>query len=39
MKPFEAPQKSVKKIKLVFVLIQLPEMHRAEGIRDAARGL
>ena len=32
IKPFEAPQRSVKKINLIFISIQLSEMHRT--LRD-----
>ena len=30
--PFEAPQRSVK-IKLIFILIQIPQMHGHEGLK------
>ena len=32
IKPFEAPQKRVKK-KLIFFFRQLPEIHRAERVK------
>ena len=33
IKAFEAPQISVKKIKLIFILIQLSEIHRKGRVK------
>ena len=35
IKPFKAPQRSVeKKFKLIFILIQLPEIHGVERVNN-----
>ena len=40
IKPFEAPQRSEKiKIKFIFILIQLSEMHRAGRVNTEFDGV